>query len=827
MSQVYIPSEQITFIRHPSQDLNTEVMFLTHNYQHILALAFAIKEINGHPSILPNDTLGFHIYNSHFSASWTLHASLELLSLQVLVPNYKCDIQKNLVAVIGGPSTNIFLHMALILSLYKIPQMAYGSVTVLNKKMQDGVFYQMFPKGDYQYNGILQLLLHFHWIWIGVITLDDDNAETFVQNVLPSYSKKGICFEFVGKLPPLTYLTGFNQMIEEGLGTLKIIMEKTANILFIHGEIHTMMVLRLLLHLSTFGDRPVEIKNKVWIMTAQMDFTSLPLQRNSDIYFLHGAMSFAFESKEVLGFQQFVQNRNPVSEKEDDFIRTFWEQALLCSFPTSGKGQPNEKMCTGKEKLESLPESVYEMSMTGLSYSIYNAVYTVAHALHDMLSSTSQGRTMMVKGRRKNLNQYPWQLHHFLRGVSFNNSAGEKISFDQNGEIMAGFDIINWITFPNQSFRRIKVGKIDPKAPSDQMFSIRDNVLIWPNRFNQALPLSVCNENCYPGSFKRKKEGKPFCCYDCFPCPEGQISNQKDMDVCFQCPEDQYPNPEHNLCIPKTMSFLSYEEPLGSGLVILTSSFSVITVLVLWIFLKHQDTPIVKANNENLSFILLIALLLSFLCAFLFIGQPKKIMCLLRQTAFGIVFSVAVSSVLAKTILVVLAFMATKPGSGMRKWLGKRMVTSIIVCCSFIQVTICVIWLSISPPFPDFDLQTMATEIVLGCNEGSVFMFYCVLGYMGSLAIMSFTVAFLARKLPDAFNEAKFITFSMLVFCSVWVSFVPTYLSTKGKYMVAVEIFSIITSSFGLLGCIFFPKCYIILIRPEGNNKTILRRRKN
>ncbi|XP_060546954.1 vomeronasal type-2 receptor 26-like [Pantherophis guttatus] len=823
MSQIYIPSEQITFTRHPSEDLNAEAMLLTHNYQHILALAFAIKEINEHPSILLNNTLGFHIYNSHFSASWTIHASLEALSLQGFIPNYNCDSQKNLVTVIGGPSANIFLHMALILCLYKIPQMAYGSAALVNKKMQDGVFYQMFPKGDYQYKGILQLLLHFHWIWIGVITLDDDNAETFVQIVLPSYSQKGICFDFIEKLPQLTYLTGFEQMFEEGFATLNILMEKTAKIWFIHGEIHTMMILRLLLHLSTFGDRPIVIKNKVLIMTAQMDFTSLPLQRNSGISFLHGAMSFAVQSKEVLGFQQFVQIRNPVSEKEDGFIRAFWEQAFLCSF--SEKDPQNEKRCTGKEKLGSLPESVYEMSMTGHSYSIYNAVYTVAHALHGMLSSTLQERTMTIEGRR-NFSQYPYQLHHFLRGVSFNNSAGEEVSFDQNGEILAGFDIINWITLPNLSFQRIKVGKIDPKAQSEKFFSIYDDALIWPNEFNQVLPRSVCNENCYPGSVKRKKEGKPFCCYDCFPCPEGQISTQKDMDICFQCPQDQYPDPEHSSCIPKTMSFLSYEEPLGSGLVILASSFSLITVLVLWTFLKYQDTPIVKANNQYLSYVLLIALLLSFLCVFLFIGHPKKITCLLRQTAFGIIFSVAVSSVLAKTILVVLAFMVTKPGSGMRKWMGKWMVTSIILCCSFIQVTICIIWLSISPPFPNLDMQAMTTEIVLECNEGSVFMFYCVLGFMGFLAIMSFTVAFLARKLPDSFNEAKFITFSMLVFCSVWLSFIPTYLSTKGKYMVAVEIFSIVASSFGLLSCIFFPKCYIILIRPEINNKSILRRGK-
>ncbi|XP_062813538.1 vomeronasal type-2 receptor 26 [Anolis carolinensis] len=298
------------------------------------------------------------------------------------------------------------------------------------------------------------------------------------------------------------------------------------------------------------------------------------------------------------------------------------------------------------------------------------------------------------------------------------------------------------------------------------------------------------------------------------------------MAECSKCPDDQYTNKNHDQCLPKSIHFLSFTEPLGITLTCLALSLSLITILVLKIFIINKNTPIVKANNRNLTYVLLVSLLLCSLCTFLFIGQPKTVTCYLRQTIFGTVFSLAVSCILAKTLTVVVAFMATKPGSRMRKWVGKGLANAVVFNCSLIQASMCAVWLCIAPPFPNFDMHTLAEEIILECNEGSVTMFYCIMAYLGFLAMVSFTVAFFARKLPDSFNEAKFITFSMVVFCSCWLCFVPSYLSTKGKYMVVVEIFSILASSAALLGFIFFPKCFIIVLKPGLNCKDYLIRKK-
>ncbi|XP_077169411.1 vomeronasal type-2 receptor 26-like [Paroedura picta] len=690
----------------------------------------------------------------------------------------------------------------------------------------------MFPHAHLQYDGIVQILLHFRWMWVGLITVDDERGDHFLQTLEQMLFRNGICAAFTKKASREIHWDdmGFlNNFLDNNNANF---LNSKANTIVVSGGSRTIVWLAAMIFLPTvLMDFTEYVERtsvgKVWITTAQMDFAFNAFLKVDYIEIFHGALSFSIYSKDIPDFRTFVQHYKPSLAKGDGFIRDFWEQVFECTLPGSSNPAKAGEKCTEDERLETVPTPFFEMSMIDHSYSIYNSVYAIAHALHILDSSRTNHRARANGNSLAYLNVPPWKLHTLLQRIAFNNTIGQEVAFNEHGEMKGGFDITNLITFPNNSYVRVKIGRVDPQEPLSKRVIIHEDRIKWNRHLLQVPPFSRCNDNCKPGYSKKKEEGEKFCCYLCDRCPEGKMSDKEDMDYCITCSEDHYPDQEQVLCLPKIPNFLSFTEPMS---IILASSalfFSLITALVLLAFIKHQNTPIVKANNQTLTYVLLISLLLCFLTSLLFIGQPNKVTCLLRQMTFGIIFSVAVSSVLAKTVTVIVAFKASKPGSLFQKWVGKHLAYYIDVSCSFVQVLICTVWLGSSPPFPDLDTHSLSREIILQCNEGSVTMFYCALGYIGILATICFIVAFKARTLPDSFNEAKFITFSMLVFCSVWLSFVPTYLSTKGKDMVAVEIFSILASSAGLLGCIFFPKCYVILLRPELNRREQLIRTRN
>ncbi|CAL8347063.1 unnamed protein product [Arctogadus glacialis] len=440
-------------------------------------------------------------------------------------------------------------------------------------------------------------------------------------------------------------------------------------------------------------------------------------------------------------------------------------------------------------------------------------------AMADTLQS-SNAKVVVVFASEVQLQELFSELLSYLKRVNFTNQFGEKVHFDENGEPVPLYDIINRQKDSKGKIRFVKVGSYDGSVPMDQQLQLNQSKIVWTGGLSQ-VPVSLCTDPCPPGSRQARRPGEPQCCFDCLPCAEGEISNQTDSTECTKCPEYYWSDKRKVECVAGVDDFLSVYDTMGIILITLTLLGVVMTTVITTVFHHFRATPIVRANNSEISFLLLVSLKLCFLCSLPFIGKPSTWTCRLRQAAFGVSFVLCLSCLLVKTIVVLLAFRSTGPGSGAMKLFGPAQQRTLILCTTAPQVCLCAGWLSAAPPFPFRNpmYQASTGKIVVECREPWPAGFYLVLGYIGLLASLCLLLAYHGRKLPDTFNEAKLITFSMIIFCAVWLSFIPAHVSSPGKFTVAVEIFAILASSFGLLLCIFVPKCFIILVRPENNVK--------
>ncbi|XP_029440334.1 extracellular calcium-sensing receptor-like [Rhinatrema bivittatum] len=791
--------------------------FFVEAYQYVLTMVFAIEEINHNIRLLPNTTLGFEIFDSCYEDMKAVECVLRLLSgSKDMAPNYNCHSGPQTAVIIGDILSSATMQVARILGLYRFPQISYGSsLPILSDKLQFPSFLRTAPNSDYQSIGLAQMIAHFGWNWIGIIASNHDFGLSGSLKLIDQLAKRGVCVDFFEMLP----MQNLGNRIPQIIARIKKSSAKAIVFYLIKSQVVPLMEALYRVNLT----------GRVWV--AVVSWIVSPVFAKKELWeTLHGTIGFSVHRGEIPGLSAFLSSIHPSKYPQDIFIQSFWENVFGCKWPSNVTDTTSESnygmkalICTGKEVLDGLDFNMYDIQNFRVVYNVYNAVYAVAHGLHHLFSCQTEGP--FTHGKCVGIHMLrPWKLLHHIRSVLFTNSAGETMFFDENGDLPAVYDILNWQLLPDGTSRYMKVGMFDSTLPDEQSISINDSAIVWGGGYTQT-PASVCSDLCPPGHRKAHLQGQPPCCFDCIPCPMGEISSLGDAAECVKCPDYLWPNGNQDKCIPKHVEFLSYEEPMGAALASISASFSVVTLVIFYIFTKYRDTPLVKANNRGLSYLLLMSLTLCFLCSLIFIGKPRRVTCLLRQVVFGIVFTVCVATVLAKTITVIVVFNATKPGSKLRMWVGPRTPYCIILFCSFIQTIICITWLSTSPPFVDFNMESEAGIITIECNEGSFTMFCCLLGYLGVLSSISFLVAFLARKLPDSFNEAKFITFSMLMFLSVWLLFIPTYLSSKGKYMVAEETFAILSSSSGLLGCIFFPKCYIILLRPERNSKKYLMRK--
>ncbi|KAM5146542.1 vomeronasal type-2 receptor 26-like [Mantella aurantiaca] len=780
-----------------------KISMLLEDFYNFLSLVFAVDEINRNPNILPNVTLGYNVYDSYVDLFRTIQGAVRIYSGNTKqYPNYNCDHYGVLAAVIEGMSSSFSIQYANIFGIYKYPQISFVSQDPLQgDKEKFPYFYRAVPSENTLYAGVIALLKHFGWKWIGIIYSDSDSSINAIKVIKKMLIDIGVYVDFTLIVPAI------NDYSPARIQQIKFtIARSTTNVILVYGSKNDVYYLELNVHITN-------IPKKIWIHTADSSFRMFT-QENDTV--VNGSLRFIINKKENPNFITFVKEVNPSRFPSGKTFTTWWDElcANRCPF------NPRNRNCTGVENGRIIVYSHCNLRFTGMSDVVYNSVYILAYALQTLYKEMPINERLNSKYKLKFQDLKSWELHRILKLVNFTNTMGKQIYFAGN-EISTWYDIYNAVYFPNYTILSRNVGNFNyHEAPGNQL-TIDTEAITWESNFIK-IPQSVCSESCQPGGRKSFREGQPVCCYDCLPCPDGEFSNETDAVACMNCPEEEWPNEPKTACVQRHVTFLSLEDPIGIVLTFIAILSSVIAAVVLGIFIRYRNTPVVKANNRDLSYLILTSLMLISLCSLLFIRRPDRISCFLRQSVFGITFSMSVSSLMAKTAIVVIAFNATKPGKSLRKWVGAKVPKCIVFICSLVQVFICLVWLFIAPPSAYNNTQDETAKIVVECDKATAIAFYIILGYLGVLASICFIVAFLSRKLPDAFNDAKLITFSMLIFITVWLFFIPTYLSAKGTATVAVEVFAILASCSGMLGSIFAPKCYIILVKPQKNRKSFV-----
>ncbi|XP_066566354.1 extracellular calcium-sensing receptor-like [Amia ocellicauda] len=683
-------------------------------------------------------------------------------------------------AVVGDSGSSQSIVVSRTLQPFGIPMISYFSTcSCLSNRIKYPTFFRTIPNDDYQIKAIAQLIQRFGWTWVAVVSEDDEYGRFALLGLIKEFKNIGVCLAYYEMIPKVYSRKRILEIID--------VMKKSAAKVVItfsgEGELYPL--------LKEYADQ--NMTGIQWI--ASEAWVTASLFAHSDFYpSLGGTIGFAVRQGQIPGLRDYLVKVHPSVYPGNSLVQELWSSVFGCSLLPSnssdgaGAGLPP---CTGNESLEDQQSIYLDTSSLRVSYNVYKAVYAIAHSLHNLITCEPG------KGPFENFtcadasNIEPWQLQVYLQEVSFTN-LGEEINFDDNGDPIPSYDVINWQRGTDGNIKFVTVGlyqclcalKAVPLAPEKLL--AKESLFVALTVYHVTMAKLV-------------------------------IRQANSID-CIACAADYWSNAERTKCIPKEVEYLGYDE-MGITLTVIAILGACLTIGVLAVFLHHRNTPLVRVNNSELSFFILLSLTLCFLCSVTFIGEPTFWSCMFRHTAFSVAFSLCISCILGKTLVVLAAFRATRPGSNVMKWLGPRQQKIIIFFCTFIQIIICAIWLISAPPFPLKNTAYQRSRIILECSIGSDLAFWCVLGYIGVLASLCFVLAFLARKLPDNFNEAKYITFSMLIFCAVWIAFIPAYVSSPGKYTVAVEIFAILASSFGLLLSIFAQKCYIILLKPEKNTK--------
>uniref|UniRef100_A0A8C4RNW7 Glutamate receptor, metabotropic 8a n=1 Tax=Erpetoichthys calabaricus TaxID=27687 RepID=A0A8C4RNW7_ERPCA len=523
-----------------------------------------------------------------------------------------------------------------------------------------------------------------------------------------------------------------------------------------------------------------------------------------------GAVTILPKRASIDGFDRFFRSRTLANNRRNVWFAEFWEENFGCKLGSHGKRVGNLKKCTGLEKIGR--DSSYEQE--GKVQFVIDAVYSMAHALHNMHKEHCPGYVGLC-ARMSNIDGK--ELLHNIRSVNFNGSAGTPVIFNENGDAPGRYDIFQYQS-TNRSTTEYKI----IGHWTDQLH-LNMNEMHWTTG-DSSIPASVCSVPCKPGERKKTVKGVP-CCWHCERC-EG-YHYQVDEFSCELCPYDQRPNENRTTCQPIPIIKLEWHSPWAVVPVFISMLGIIGTTFVIVTFVKYNDTPIVRASGRELSYVLLTGIFLCYAITFLMIAAPDTAVCSFRRIFLGLGMCFSYAALLTKTNRIHRIFEQGKKSVTAPKFISPASQLVITFSLISFQLLGVLIWFAVDPPHIIVDYGEQRTPDpqnargVLKCDISDLSLI-CSLGYSILLMVTCTVYAIKTRGVPETFNEAKPIGFTMYTTCIIWLAFIPIFFGTaqsaERMYIQTTTLtISMSLSASVSLGMLYLPKVYIIIFHPEQN----------
>ncbi|XP_048839657.1 metabotropic glutamate receptor 4-like isoform X1 [Brienomyrus brachyistius] len=772
------------------------------------AMLFALDRINNDPELLPNITLGARILDTCSRDTHALEQSLTFV--QALIEKDGTDVKclgggppiitkpERVVGVIGASASSVSIMVANILRLFKIPQVSYASTAPeLSDNSRYDYFSRVVPPDTYQAQAMLDIVKAMRWTYVSTVASEGSYGESGVDAFVQKSREDGsVCISQSVKIPREPKAGEFDKIVRR----LRDNPNARVVILFANED-----DIRRLLQAAK---RANQTGHFLWVGSDSWGSKIAPVLHLEEM--AEGAVTILPKRANIKGFDRYFISRTLDNNRRNIWFAEFWEDNFHCKLSRHAlKKGSGIKKCTNHERIGK--DSPYEQE--GKVQFVIDAVYSMAHALHNMHRELCPGRVGLCP-KMDPVNGSV--LLKYIRNVSFSGIAGNPVVFNSNGDAPGRYEIYQY-QIRNRTAEYKVIGHW-----TDQLH-LEVGSMFWPGGV-QEVPPSICSQPCRPGERKKTVKGMP-CCWHCERCDGYQY--QADTYTCKMCRFDLRPNKNHTACQPIPVVQLEWSSPWAVIPVLLAVFGILATLFVVATFIRYNDTPIVKASGRELSYVLLTGIFLCYATTFLMISTPNVGVCSLRRIFLGLGMSISYAALLTKTNRIYRIFEQGKRSVSTPRFISPA--SQLVIAFSLISVQllgVCV-WFGVDPSQAIIDYEDQRTANpalargMLKCDISDLSLI-CLLGYSMLLMVTCTVYAIKTRGVPETFNEAKPIGFTMYTTCIVWLAFIPIFFgtsqSTEKMYIQTTTLtISVSLSASVSLGLLYMPKVYVVLFHPEQN----------